>query len=105
MSADGHEMTDAEWEAHWVKSVGMRLDGRALGEVDPHGELITDDDLLLILNAHTDFVQFTIPAWDSEAAWKVEFDTSQMNEDRETVMPGEAIPVAARSVVLLVRRH
>ena len=104
LRSDGHEMTDTEWDAPWVRSIGMRMDGRNLGEIDADGRLISDDDLFLILNAHDQPVNFTIPLWDSEEPWVVELDTH--NDDRqETVGPGEAFPVAGRSVVLLVRRR
>jgi glycogen operon protein len=85
----------------------MRLDGQALGEVDDNGDLMTDDDLLLILNAHDQAVQFTIPPWDaSERPWEVEFDTSKPEENgRQTVGPGQALEVAGRTVVLMVRRR
>jgi glycogen operon protein len=61
-------------DAHWVRSIGMRLDGRTLSEVDTSGNLIVDDDLLLLLNAHTDPVPFTIPMWDSDAPWELEIE-------------------------------
>jgi glycogen operon protein len=104
LSADGHEMTDAEWDAHWVRSVGMRLDGRNLGEMDANGRLVSDDDLFLILNAHHETVKFTIPTWDTEEPWEIEVDTTN-DERQETVGPGQALDVSGRSVVLLVRRH
>ena len=81
LRSDGHEMTDVEWDARWVRSIGMRLDGRALGEVNVNGELISDDDLLMILNAYDQPVLFTIPLWDSETPWEVEFDTSKPTDD------------------------
>lgn len=106
LRSDGHEMTDAEWDAHWVRSIGMRLDGRTLGEVDENGDLIADDDLLLIMNAHHENVEFTIPPWDDESVWEVEFDTTKPEDDaRQTVGPGQAIDIAGRTVVLLVRRR
>ena len=104
VSADGHEMTDDEWDAHWVRSVGMRLDGRHLGEVDPEGNLLSDDDLFVILNAHDQNVDFTVPRWDSEVPWEMELDTAQPDR-QETIGPGQALQVAGRSVVLLVRRQ
>ena len=103
LRSDGHEMTDAEWDAHWVRSVGMRLDGRHLGEVDDEGNLLSDDDLFLILNAHHEGVDFTVPQWDSEDPWVLELDTNDDNRE-ETVGPGQALTVSGRSVVLLVRR-
>jgi isoamylase len=104
LRSDGHEMTDAEWDAHWVRSIGMRMDGRNLGELDASGRLLSDDDLFLILNAHDEGVNFTVPIWDSEEPWEVELDTT--NDQRaETVGPGQALTVSGRSVVLLVRRR
>ena len=104
LRSDGHEMTDAEWDAHWVRSIGMRMDGRNLGELDTSGRLLSDDDLFLILNAHDEGVNFTVPIWDSEEPWEVELDTSN-DQREETVGPGQALTVSGRSVVLLVRRR
>ncbi|HEY0672782.1 MAG TPA: glycogen debranching protein GlgX [Longimicrobiales bacterium] len=104
LRSDGHEMTDAEWDAPWVRSIGMRLDGRNLEEVDSEGRLLADDDLLIIMNAHHEGVNFIIPLWDSEEPWVVELDTNN-NDRQETVGPGEALAVTGRSVVLLVRRR
>ena len=104
LRSDGHEMTDAEWDAAWVRSIGLRMDNHNLGEMDASGRLLSDDDLFLILNAHHEGVHFTIPLWDSEDPWEVELDTS--NVDRaETVGPGQGLTVSGRSVVLLVRRR
>ncbi|HET9440760.1 MAG TPA: hypothetical protein VFO52_11340, partial [Longimicrobiales bacterium] len=104
LRSDGHEMTDAEWDAPWVRSIGMRLDGRHLEEVDGEGRLLADDDLFIIMNAHNEGVNFIIPLWDSEEPWEVELDTSN-NDRQETVGPGEALAVTGRCVVLLVRRR
>jgi isoamylase len=104
LRSDGQEMTDAEWDSPWVRSIGMRLDGRNLGEVDAEGNLLSDDDLLVILNAHTEGVNFTIPTWDSEDPWELELDTNNSSRE-ETVEAGQAITVSGRSVLLLVRRR
>ena len=104
LRSDGHEMTDAEWDAHWVRSIGMRMDGRNLGELDPEGQMLSDDDLFLIFNAHHEGVDFTVPTWDSEEKWVVELDTNDDNR-QETVGPGQALTISGRSVVLLVRRR
>jgi glycogen operon protein len=105
LRSDGHEMTDAEWDAEWVRSIGVRLDGRNLAEVDDSGELISDDDLLVVLNAHHEPVSFTIPEWDSATPWQVELDTGNRIGGEHSFGPGEAIEVDGRSVVLLVRRR
>jgi glycogen operon protein len=105
LNGDGREMTDAEWDSPWLRSIGMRLDGRTLGDVDENGELISDGDLLLILNAHHEPVSFTIPVWDSQEPWEVELDTSQPQNGRQTVGPEQAIEVAGRAVIMLLRKR
>jgi glycogen operon protein len=105
LNGDGREMTDAEWDSPWLRSIGMRLDGRTLGDVDENGELISDGDLLLILNAHHEPVSFTIPVWDSEEPWEVELDTSRPQNGGYRVGPEQTIEVAGRAVILLLRKR
>lgn len=72
---DGQEMTDPEWDAHWIRSIGVRLDGASLNELDEEGDVVSDDNLLLLLNAHTENVSFTIPTSDIGLPWEVLVDT------------------------------
>ncbi|HUP87994.1 MAG TPA: glycogen debranching protein GlgX [Longimicrobiales bacterium] len=105
LSTDGHEMTDEEWGSAWVKSIGMRLDGHAITDVDANGEIVRDSDILIILNAHSDTVPFTIPPWEGETPWEVEFDTAERNDDLRTVAPGQVLQLTGRSVVLATRKR
>src|SRR5262249_35335738 len=58
----GEEMTDADWNAGFVKCLGVRLAGDLIGDVDERGEPITGETLLLLLNAHHEAVPFALPA-------------------------------------------
>jgi isoamylase len=102
--ADGKEMTDEQWNAD-LRTVGVYLAGDALHETDPEGRPVTDDTLLLLLNAEPRSLPFRLP---DGAPWRVELDTGEM--------PGDASPephgltdggatflLAGRSVVLLAR--
>ena len=60
-SPTGKEMTDEDWDAGFVKCLGMRLAGDLIGEVDERGEPIVGDTLLLLLNAHHEPIPFTLP--------------------------------------------
>ena len=68
LAPDGREMNDEAWNADFVRSLGMLLSGNAIEEVDERGEPIVGDTLLVLLNAHTDEVPFTLPALDARSA-------------------------------------
>jgi glycogen operon protein len=98
---DGQEMTDAEWEADWVKCIGVRLDGSALQELAEDGEPLIDDDLLLLLNAHTGEVAFTLPATLHGGGWEVLVDTQYAAIAEDAALTGSPYALAGRSLVLL----
>ena len=75
LAPDGREMTDEAWNADFVRSLGMLLSGNAIEEVDERGEPITGDTLLVLLNAHTDKVPFTLPPLDADQQWQRVVDT------------------------------
>jgi isoamylase len=101
---DGQEMTDVEWRAQAVHTIGLRLAGDAIEERGPRGERIVDDTLLLVLNAADDEVAFQLPDG-SPAGWRLMVDTSRPDlapGDDGPSFGGEATyPVVARSVILL----
>jgi glycogen operon protein len=74
---DGEEMTDEEWEESWVRTLGMRLGGEALNEVDADGNPVTDDTLLILLSAHHDPIDFVLIASHPDYEWELAFDTSK----------------------------
>ncbi|MGQ0636233.1 MAG: glycogen debranching protein GlgX [Planctomycetaceae bacterium] len=60
LNPTGREMTDADWNAGFIQSVGMLLAGE-LDERDESGQSVVDDNLLLLLNASHQGVKFTLP--------------------------------------------
>jgi glycogen operon protein len=100
---DGHEMAGDEWNAGWVKSIGVRLDGCALDERYEDGRPVRDDDLLLLFNAADQPQRFRIPEAFSEGDWRLELATA--DHLSETVAPGSEVDVPARSVILLAHDH
>ncbi len=51
LTAEGREMRDADWADPERQTLGVLLDGRAIGEVDEPGRPITGDSLLVVLSA------------------------------------------------------
>jgi isoamylase len=102
LRTDGAEMTDEEWDAGWHRALGVMLAGGALGEVDENGDLVEDDTLLVLLNAHTERVNFRIPG-EAGAVWDVMVDTTRADgiEPGERHEAGAVVALTDRSLLVL----
>jgi len=72
----GEVMTDADWGASYAKSLAAFLNGDAISEPDPRGGKITDASFLLLFNAHSKPLTFTLPEPGYAAGWEVIIDTA-----------------------------
>ena len=72
----GKDMSDEDWNAGFVKCLGMRLAGDLIGESDERGEPIVGDTLLVILNAHHEPIEFTLPVCNPGHQWERVLDTA-----------------------------
>jgi glycogen operon protein len=72
LAPEGREMTEADWKLPYARCFGMLMIGRKLAERDGQGNPILDDDLLLLLNAHHDPVEFALPG----EGWVLQLDTA-----------------------------
>ncbi len=99
---DGREMSDEQWHADGVRTLGLRLAGDAIEEVGVRAERILDDTLLLILNAGEEPVEFRLPNH-ARRPWEILVDTTSPDVGGEgrTVAQGRVYRVAGRSVVVL----
>jgi glycogen operon protein len=103
---DGNEMTQEQWQEGFAKSVGVFLNGEDLHWLDPHGEPVVDDSFLLLFNAHAEEIAFTLPVKEWGEAWSVILDTNDppvLDEDARPYKAGDGVPVAERSIVILIR--
>ena len=74
----GKEMISEDW-GKGLLTLGIRLAGDAIEEMDDLGNPIIDDSFLLLLNAYHASVPFTLPAHKKGVAWEWVFDTSKMD--------------------------
>jgi isoamylase len=102
---DGSEMTDAQWQAPGVRTLGVQLAGDAIEDRGPRGERVSDDTLLLILNADDRPVAFVLPDHEAAKRWEVVFDTVHptFTAAHGEFDGGAVYRVAERSVVCLRR--
>ena len=63
---DGKEMSDEDWENLGTKFIGLLMSGDAIDEMDESGNAITDDTILVLLNAHNETVQSVLPGQRSD---------------------------------------
>jgi len=104
---DGREMTDEEWNQEHARTLGLFLSGSAVDEIDDRGQLITDENFILLMNAHHEGVPFTLPTVASSMTWMTILDTSQAcaSCSGTTYEALTNYPLQARSLVLLVERQ
>jgi glycogen operon protein len=95
---DGQPMSDEDWHNPIAKTLAVALDGRLIE--DEEGDT-SRDRLLLLINAHYEPVEFTIPV--GRGPWSVVLTT----DDPDPIPPvsaGDVLPVRDRSMLLLHNR-
>lgn len=98
---DGQPMTEDEWNAGWVRCLGMCLNGRTLDDVDRSGEPIFDNSFLFCINPHHEHIQFYLPSCMTGCDWELIVDTRDAARTEPRVMSsGEAYDMLEHSAVL-----
>lgn len=102
----GQEMSDADWNAGFVKCLGVRLAGDLIGDIGERGEPIMGDTILMLMNAHHEPIPFMLPETLPEHQWERLLDTAVSDHATDVLLKngGEPYELTARSVALLVTR-
>ena len=102
---DGIEMQEAQWGEDFARCVGLYIAGAELAETDARGRPLTDDDFMLLFNAHHEDMQFVLPPPLDRGTWRVQLDTGRVaSSDGRLRHDGSvAYPLGARSLAVLVR--
>ena len=95
LAPEGREMQEQDWRLPFARCFGMLMVGERLVERDERGERMEDDDLLLLLNAHHEPIEFSLP----DSPWSVLLDTARPAATPE----GKTYSLQARSLALLTR--
>jgi glycogen operon protein len=98
---DGTRMSDQDWNRGYARSLAVFLNGKAMLTPGPQGERVEDDSFLLLFNAHTEAVTFTVPKDLDGFEWQVVLDTSRVVTCTDLIRTGDSWPVQGWSVVLL----
>jgi isoamylase len=97
---DGKSMTDEDWDVGYARSLGMFLNGSGIPGHDERGRPVTDDSFILLFNAHTGGVRWTIPA-EYAATWRLILDTRRRQPEEGPKDVAGRITTSARSIAVL----
>jgi isoamylase len=101
LNPDGAEMSPENWSDPFARCVGALFLAAGFEEQDARGEPITDEDFLLLVNAHYESIEFRLP---DGSGWRAVVDTA-LELDPGTVGDAQRdrYVVRGRSLALLVR--
>ncbi|AHH17202.1 glycogen debranching enzyme GlgX [Nocardia nova SH22a] len=100
----GAEMTTADWDTGFARSLAVFLNGDAIAEPGPRGERVRDDSFLLCFNAHDAPLDFAVPGPDFGAHWSVALDCSTPTGRADTTYPAAATVAVPARCLLVLRR-
>jgi isoamylase len=102
----GTEMTDADWQAGYAKSLMVFLNGEAITEPDPRGRPVRDDSFLILANAYAEAMTFCLPGPKFGERWEYTLDTTRSPAEwasAEAVEAGDRIEVIGHALTVLRR--
>ncbi|HLW53788.1 MAG TPA: glycogen debranching protein GlgX [Candidatus Angelobacter sp.] len=100
-AADGREMGQDDWTAHWARSIAVMFNGQTLNITDDFGQPVSDDTFLIILNSYHQKVTYTLPASPRGHGWHLVLDTAQAEDPFSSRDVEKEFEVVARSFVIL----
>jgi glycogen operon protein len=105
LTPSGEHMTDDDWNAGYNKSLGVFINGDAITEPDPRGRRVSDDSFLLLFNAHSEAVGFTLPGVEFGERWEYALDTAAPagEIDRDPVKARDRVDVPGHALIALRR--
>ena len=100
----GTEMSEADWATGYAKSVGVFLNGSAIGYPDQRGQPVVDDSFLLLFNAADTGIDFMLPGPDYGERWEILIDTTKpLDVEQPSIKAESAAHVEGRAVLVLRR--
>jgi glycogen operon protein len=103
LTPEGTEMTETEWNQHFARCLGVYLAGAAIERSDKRGRPVTDNNFMLLFNAHHEEIPFELPQFLTDKAWWTVLDTSaeEMPFEQRRHEAGTLYPLQGRSLALL----
>ena len=107
LTPSGNEMSDDDWNHSYARCLGIFYGGQVLGEIDAHGQPVTDDNFLLLFNSDHSPINFYLPKIGSSTHWQLMGDTHTLYNRKQTPQrhykSGQIYPLGGRSMALLIQ--
>ncbi|TVQ96966.1 MAG: glycogen debranching enzyme GlgX [Spirochaetaceae bacterium] len=102
LTPDGNEMEDSYWSEGHAKSIAIFLNGKAVPSPDAFGLRVVDDSFYVIINAHHEPIDFTLPDKTWGRYWRMVVDTAVgWMDGKRPLSAGETIQAVGRSIIVL----
>lgn len=101
LKADGSEMSEADWKANHVLSLGMVLPGDQITEVGEGGDRIAGDSFAILFNASPQPVSFRLGTRQREVGWRCILDTAAAVSAPRRFEHLDLFPLQPRSLAVL----
>ncbi|SIO58800.1 glycogen debranching protein GlgX [Paraburkholderia phenazinium] len=99
LSPTGEDLSQEQWDDAAMRCFGLVIDGRA--QASGIRRPASDATLLLVLNAHHDLVNFTLPDIPEGDKWTLLLDTNMpVRDELPAYSAGESYQVTGRSLLL-----
>ena len=98
---NGNQLSDQDWDSENSKSLGLVLNGTTLNYPDEAGKMIVDDSFMILINAHHEGVDFTLPHPPGETPWRHILNTDNIQDPFKEAVFGPKIIVPGRALILL----
>lgn len=103
---EGRQMDEENWGEGFAKSLAVYLNGQNIPNPNPRGDAVSDDNFYIILNAHYEPLNFTLPSARWGKTWIKILDTTiGWLEKEEPIQAEENFDVQDRSIVLLQQEN
>jgi glycogen operon protein len=104
-NTDGSQMSKEAWRRGYAKSLAVYLNGNAIETPDERGERVVDDSFLVLFNAHSQSVHFTMPDDLRGLEWRIVLYSAMGLTPELPVEAPESGDVAGWSVMVLEKRN
>jgi glycogen debranching enzyme GlgX len=107
VTPEGREMSHADWTLPYARSIGFILGGESCVVDSLTGREEGDDTFMVLLNAYTDILFYTLPPAQMGKTWEVVVDTARPTPllSDEICAAGSRFPLKPRSLAVLRRRN
>jgi len=101
---NGNEPNSGEWTDSGRRSLGLIMDGNAIGELSEAGGKIVGDTLLVLLNGQFENISFKLPQHSSDRSWQLILSTDRALKSKVSAIysPNEQFIVKDHSIAIFV---